>query len=172
MGVLLGEFSVYQLDTPDGIVNFSNPADVHVFYPRMISAISEGVYALGGERNPNTVKLSSYAPSLQNRNWYNWTPNMISYDADPSKTVLSTSYWQQLLFAHYRGTQTLPVTNTEGDFNPVYWQSSIEEDTGSIYLKVRLQHFANIHRSLPMIRSAITWINIRLTRRTLGHQCR
>lgn len=169
---MLGEFSVYQLDTPDGIVNFSNPADVHVFYPRMISAISEGVYALGGERNPNTVKLSSYAPSLQNRNWYNWTPNMISYDADPSKTVLSTSYWQQLLFAHYRGTQTLPVTNTEGDFNPLYWQSSIEEESGSIYLKVRLQHFAHIHRSLLMIRSATTWMNIRLTRRTPGHQCR
>ncbi|KAL0259617.1 hypothetical protein SLS55_005354 [Diplodia seriata] len=136
VGVLLGEFSVYQLDTPDGVVNFSNPADVHVFYPRMISAIAEGVYALGGERNPKTVKLSSYAPSLQNRNWYNWTPNMISFEADPTKTVLSTSYWQQLLFAHYRGTETLPVTNTQGDFNPLYWQSSIEEETGSVYLKV------------------------------------
>lgn len=136
VGILLGEYSVYQVDTPDGVVNFSNPSDIHVSYPRVISAIAEGIYALGGERNPNTVKLNSYAPSLQNRNWYNWTPDMISYDADPTKTVLSTSYWQQLLFSHYHGTQTLPVTNTQGDFNPLYWQSSIEEDTGSLYLKV------------------------------------
>ncbi|KAL1637860.1 hypothetical protein SLS56_000417 [Neofusicoccum ribis] len=135
VGILLGEYSVYQVDTPDGVVNFSNPSDIHVYYPRMISAIAEGIYALGAERNPNTVKLNSYAPSLQNRNWYNWTPDMISYEADPSKTVLSTSYWQQLLFAHYRGTETLPVVNTQGDFNPLYWQSSIE-DNGSLYLKV------------------------------------
>lgn len=114
----------------------------------MISAIAEGIYALGAERNPNTVKLNSYAPSLQNRNWYNWTPDMISYEADPSKTVLSTSYWQQLLFAHYRGTETLPVVNTQGDFNPLYWQSSIE-DNGSLYLKVRL-HLLNLASSHPL----------------------
>lgn len=138
VGVLLGEYSVYQVDTPSGVVNYSNPADIHVSFPRMLSAIAEGVYALGGERNPGTVKMSSYAPSLMNRNWYNWTPDMISFTANHNETVLSVSYWQQWLFAHYRGTQSLPVTNSVGDFNPLFWASEIDATTGAVYLKVGL----------------------------------
>ncbi|THV87228.1 glycoside hydrolase [Aureobasidium pullulans] len=134
--VLLGEYSVIQIDTPSGIVNYSYPLDVHVQYPRLLSAIAEGVYALGAERNPNTVRMSSYAPSLQNRNFTNWTPDMISYDALHDNTVLSASYWQQWLFAHYRGTETLPVTATEGEINPLYWAASIDEEKNAIYLKV------------------------------------
>ena len=105
-------------------------------YPRLLSALAEGVYALGLERNPNVCKMSSFAPSLQNLNWYNWTPDMIAFDADPSHTVLSASYWQQHLFAHYRGTQSLPVTNTEGDFNPLFWVASIDEPSNAVYVKV------------------------------------
>lgn len=71
--VLLGEYSVIQIDTPDGVVNYSDPLNEHVFYPRLLSAICEGLYVLGAERNPNTVKMSSYAPSLQNRNFVNCT---------------------------------------------------------------------------------------------------
>jgi len=136
VGVFLGEYSVYQEDTPSGYINYSNPVDTHVFYPRLLSAISEGVYALGGERNPDTVKMSSYAPSLQNFNWYNWTPNMIAFTANHNETVLSASYWQQKMFATYHGTQTLPVTNSEGDFNPLFWAASIDEPLNVAYLKV------------------------------------
>ncbi|KAF2087112.1 glycoside hydrolase family 51 protein [Saccharata proteae CBS 121410] len=136
VGVLLGEYSVYQIDTPDGVVDYSNPPDIHIPYPRLLSAIAEGVYALGGERNPNTVKMSSYAPSLMNRDWYNWTPDMISFEADPRKTVLSASYWQQWLFAHFRGTQSLPVVNAVGDFDPLFWGASIDEGSGDVYVKV------------------------------------
>ncbi|KAK3064959.1 hypothetical protein LTR53_018325, partial [Teratosphaeriaceae sp. CCFEE 6253] len=110
--IFLGEYSALQIDTPTGIVDFSFPSDSHIFYPRLVSALSEGVYLLGMERNPNVCKLASYAPSLQDLNWYNWTPDMIAFDADPSHTVRSASYWQQSLFAHYRGTQSLPVTNS------------------------------------------------------------
>lgn len=141
VGVLLGEFSVIQIDTPSGIVDYSFPADVHISYPRLISALAEGVYAIGAERNPNTVKMSSYAPSLQNRNWYNWTPDMISFDAGANNTVRSASYWQQHLFAHYRGTQTLPVTNSEGDFNPLFWVATIDEASNVVYVKVRYVDF-------------------------------
>jgi alpha-N-arabinofuranosidase len=136
VGVLLGEYSVYQVDTPSGVIQWGgkNNSDVHVVYPRMLSAIAEGVYALGGERNPNTVRMSSYAPSLQNLNSYQWTPNMILFDA--SKLVLSASYWQQWMFGRYRGKQTLPVTNSKGDFNPLFWAASIVEEEQVIYVKV------------------------------------
>ncbi|KAF2431603.1 glycoside hydrolase [Tothia fuscella] len=138
VGVLLGEYSVYQVNTPSGIINWGSQApvdkDAHVTYPRMISAIAEGVYALGGERNPSVVKMSSYAPSLQNLNGYQWTPNMIVFDA--GNVVLSPSYWQQWLFARYRGKQTLPVTNSKGDFNPLFWAASVEEGEQVVYVKV------------------------------------
>jgi len=134
--VMLGEYSVYSVDTPSGVVNFTNPPNEHIAYPRLLSAIAESVYALGAERNPNTVKLQSYAPSFQNFNWYNWTPNLLAFTANPDETVLSVSYYQQQLFAHYRGTQTLPVTNTMGDFNPLWWVATIDEPTSAVYLKV------------------------------------
>ncbi|KAK5733513.1 hypothetical protein LTR17_009630 [Elasticomyces elasticus] len=134
--IFLGEYSALQIDTPTGIVDFSFPADVHITYPRLVSALSEGVYLLGMERNPNVCKLSAYAPSLQDFNWYNWTPDMIGFDADPNHTVLSASYWLQTLLGSYRGTQTLPVTNSEGEFNPLFWVATLDEDKNCIYLKV------------------------------------
>lgn len=133
--LLLGEYSVFQLDNIPQYVNYSyvNPSPLHPQYPEMIHALGEGVYQLSAERNPDTVKLSAYAPSLQNRNYYVWTPNMISFEAQANKTVLSTSYWQQWLFAHFRGTQTVPV---EGPLNPLYWVGSVDNSTGALYLKV------------------------------------
>lgn len=122
-----------QIDTPSGVIDYTFPEDTHVFYPRLVSAIAEGVYVLGAERNPNTVKMSSYAPSLQHLNFTNWTPDMMSFTAQQSDTVRSASYWQQWLFAHYRGTESLPV---EGTINPLFWAASIDEDLGAIYLKV------------------------------------
>jgi alpha-N-arabinofuranosidase len=132
--IFVGEYSVFQIDTPSEIDDFSDPPAIHVFYPRLLSAIAEGVYLLGAERNPNVVKLTSYAPSLQNWNWYNWTPNLIAFDANPLHTVLSVSYYLQTLFNSYRGTESVGVKNTEGDFNPLYWASSLDER--SVYLKV------------------------------------
>lgn len=66
MTVFIGLYSVFQIDMPSMVDNFSYPPDIHIFYPRLQSAIAEGVYLLGAERNLNTVKLTSYAPSLQN----------------------------------------------------------------------------------------------------------
>jgi len=136
VGVLLGEYSVIQIDTPDGNVNFSYPVDEHVFYPRLLSALCEGVYLLAAERNPNTVKMASYAASLENRNYIEWSPSMISFDAAYNNTVRSASYWWQHMFSHHRGTQTLPVVASTGQVNPLYWVASINEPGNCIYLKV------------------------------------
>ncbi|KAK1020731.1 hypothetical protein LTR33_018769, partial [Friedmanniomyces endolithicus] len=81
---------------------------------------------------------------------------MIGFDADPSHTVRSASYWQQWLFgkightanhchtdadtpprtAHYRGTQSLPITNSEGDYNPLFWGATLDEGKNCVYLKI------------------------------------
>lgn len=69
VGIFLGEYSVIQIDTPSGIVDYTFPEDLHIFYPRLVSALAEGVYLLGMERNPNVCKMASFAPSLQDLNW-------------------------------------------------------------------------------------------------------
>ena len=76
----------------------------------------------------------------------------MQFDADPSHTVRSASYWQQWLFAHYRGTQSLPVTNSEGDFNPLFWGATLDEEKNVVYLKVNrsrnhIRHAYMRHRS-------------------------
>ena len=134
--VIIGEYSVYQIDTPDGIVNYSNPVDLHVSYPRLLSAIAEGIYLLGAERNQNTVKMTTYAPTFQNFNFFNWTPDLVGFSANPMDTVLSLSWYVQSLFAHYRGTESLPVTAVRGEINPLWWVATIDGPTNAIYLKV------------------------------------
>ena len=134
--VFIGESSVFQYDTPSGYVNFSFPEDIHIFYPNLLSAIGEGVYLLGAERNPNTVRFSTYAPSFANLNWENWTPNLLSFTANPDQTVKSASYYMEQLFAHNHGYETLPLTTTSGDYNPLWWASSIDEADTTVYFKV------------------------------------
>jgi alpha-N-arabinofuranosidase len=91
---------------------------------------------MGAERNPNVVKLTSYAPSFQNFNWYNWTPNLVAFTANYDETVASVSYYSQKLLASFRGTHTLPVTATEGEINPLWWVATIEDAKNVAYVKV------------------------------------
>lgn len=76
--IFVGEYSVFSVDTPSGKINFSDPIGEHVFYPQLLSAIAESVYLLAMERNPNVVRMSSYAPSFQNFNWVS-LPSALAY---------------------------------------------------------------------------------------------
>ena len=136
VGVFIGEYSVFQIDTPSGEVNFSRPADIHVEYPQLLSIIGEGVYLLGAERNPKVVRMAGYAPSFCNLNTVQWDPDLVSFTANYNETVKSTSYYLQQLFATYRGTHTLPISNSEGDFNPLWWSATIDVNLNSVFLKV------------------------------------
>ncbi len=134
--VFIGEYSVFQVDTPDGVVNYSMPLDTHIFNPKLLAAIGEGVYLIGAERNPNVVKMTAYAPSFVNLNHINWTPDLVAFTANHDETVLSASYRMQQLLARFRGTETLPVTTTSGDFNPLWWVAAINGPSNSVYFKV------------------------------------
>lgn len=74
-----------------------------------IGSVGEAIFTLGAERNTDKIIGASYAPGFQNLNSYQWAvgplvlkldvyeltplqPDMISFTADPSQTVLSTSY--------------------------------------------------------------------------------
>ena len=69
VSVLLGEYSVYSADTPEGMPFAPSAKDAHIDYPRLLSALAESIYLIGAERNPNVVRMSSYAPSFQKFNW-------------------------------------------------------------------------------------------------------
>ena len=66
--VFFGEYSVFQVDTPSDVVNFSMPLGQHVFFSTLMAGIGEGVYLLGAERNPYVGKMSAYAPRFMNLN--------------------------------------------------------------------------------------------------------
>ena len=138
--IMVGEYSVPEVDEPTGLVNFnfSDPklAGLHVFDPSVYSAVAEAVYLLAMERNPNLVRFSAFAPSLGNMNLWQWKPDLITFDASPSHTVKSVSFYVQKLFNQYRGTHTISVKNTAGDFNPMYWVATIDEAINVVYLKV------------------------------------
>ncbi|KIM20380.1 glycoside hydrolase family 51 protein [Serendipita vermifera MAFF 305830] len=123
--IFIGEHSVLGRDRVGGI-DWVN-GEGRFKFPAMVSAIGEAIYAISMERNPNIVTHCSYAVLFQNLGRpAQWTPNFISFTADPSETVLSASYYKTWMFSHHHGTETLPVENTEGDFNPVWWHASIE----------------------------------------------
>lgn len=67
-------------------------------------------------------------------------PSLISFTASPNRTILSTSYHQQSLFAHHRGTHTLPITPAKGTFDPLWWCAQIDTSTStassSVYIKL------------------------------------
>ena len=64
------------------------------------------------------------------------TPYLLLFDADPDSTIISTSFYQEKMFNLHHGTHSLPVTTADGEFNPMFWQASIDVDRNKIYLKI------------------------------------
>lgn len=52
---------------------------------------------------------------------------MITFNADTSATVLSTSYHVMKLFSNHRFTEVLQLENSE-DYGPGYWMAGVSRD--------------------------------------------
>lgn len=104
-------------------------------YPHWQGTVGEAVFLIGTERNTDRVIGTSYAPLLQNLNFWQWVPDLISFTADPKQTVLSTSYQLVKLFSNNRFTRTLPVKADAG-FGPAYWVAGVDEKSGSRIVKM------------------------------------
>lgn len=74
---------------------------------------------------------AAYAPSFQNLNRWEWIPDLIEYDANPEHTTMSTSWEVIHLLSGTRITENLPMTITEGGFDPAYFVAGRSNDTGS-----------------------------------------
>ncbi|KAL0951925.1 hypothetical protein HGRIS_008579 [Hohenbuehelia grisea] len=105
-------------------------------FPTLQGAAAEAAFMTGLERNSDVVFASAYAPSFQHIRNYQWTPDIITYDA--SRIVKSTSYYVQQMFSVNRGTHVLSTSpSSTADSAPLYWVASHHNETGIVFIKVR-----------------------------------
>ncbi|KAJ7045120.1 glycoside hydrolase [Mycena alexandri] len=104
-------------------------------YPTLQGSAAEAAFMTGMERNSDVVFASAYAPSFQHIRNYQWTPDIMTYDA--SRVVKSTSYYVQQLFSTNRGTHVLDTTPvSSNDTAPLFWVASYNNETDVVFLKV------------------------------------
>lgn len=72
------------------------------------AAVAEAMFMVGFERNPDVVKLCSYAPLLEHVNYFSWYPNLIIYDNYRSYGI--PSYYVWCLFGRNRGDRLVDFT--------------------------------------------------------------
>lgn len=80
---------------------------------KMVAALSEAAFISGMERNSDLVRMTSYAPLLENRHDRRWATNLIWLDAD--QVVGRSSYYVQKMFAENRPTYNVKTTHTATD---------------------------------------------------------
>lgn len=68
-----------------------------------------------------------------NLNRFQWLPDLIAFDADPSHTTLSTSYHVIKLFSNTLITENLPMEGC--DFGPAFYVAGRNAMTGSHIFK-------------------------------------
>ncbi len=78
-------------------------------------ALAEAVFLTGVEKNQDIVRLSAYAPLLQNARYAAWLPNLIVFDQ--TRVYGIPTYHMISLLARYRGQQVL-TSRSEGDAIP------------------------------------------------------
>ncbi|KAL9093583.1 MAG: hypothetical protein Q9165_003978 [Trypethelium subeluteriae] len=152
--ILIGEYATLQPNAPGNPgANFSAPRPP---FPFWIGSVAECVFLIGAERNADKIIGASYvrcplefltfrgpvtnlsfqAPTFQNLNSYQWVPDMISYTADPSEDVMSTSWHTVSFLSSTRMTSTLPITNNAtAAVGPVYYVAGQNSNTGSSIFK-------------------------------------
>jgi alpha-N-arabinofuranosidase len=103
--------------------------------PNLQAALGDAAWMTGMERNSDLVIMSSYAPLFVNVNpgGMQWATDLIGYDA--LNSYGSPSYWAQVLFGSYLGTEVVPATLT--NCGPrVYTSVTRDEARHKLFVKV------------------------------------
>ncbi len=97
-------------------------------------ALAEAAFLTGVERNQDVVRLTAYAPLMQNADYTAWKPNLIVFN---NHTVYGIpSYHAISLFAKYRGTQVVPAALTGVSDPPAYRGiPGIQSEKEDLYFK-------------------------------------
>jgi alpha-N-arabinofuranosidase len=103
--------------------------------PNLEAALGDAAWMTGMERNADLIVMASYAPLFVNVNpgGMQWAPDLIGYDALTSYG--SPSYWAQVLFGTYLGTDTVAATLTNAG-SRVYVSATRDEKLRKLFVKV------------------------------------
>ncbi|EGN92532.1 glycoside hydrolase family 51 protein [Serpula lacrymans var. lacrymans S7.3] len=112
---------------------YGTVSEGRLMYPTMQSSSGEAAYMTGFERNADIVFAASYAPLLMNTADYQWTPNLVSFDA--ANVYPSTSYYVQQLFSINRGDEYLPSTLPDAN-GTVFWSVTRNVTAGEVLIKI------------------------------------
>lgn len=124
-----GEYAVTSTNASHLYGTFANG---RLIYPNMQGSSGEAAFMTGLERNSDVVFAASYAPLLMNIANYQWTPNLISFDA--SHVYPSTSFYTQQLFSLNRGTEYLPSTLPQK--GALHWSVTRDAPTNTVIIKI------------------------------------
>lgn len=102
----------------------------------MIEAVEEASFLTGLERNGDVVEMASYAPTFAKVNAQCWNVNLIWFDS--RETVLTPSYYVQMLFANNYGTKYIKSVfdNSTTIQNGVYESVTVDEENEVLYVKL------------------------------------
>jgi alpha-N-arabinofuranosidase len=103
--------------------------------PNLQAALGDAAWMTGMERNSDIVIMASYAPLFVNVNpgGMQWATDLIGYDALSSYG--SPSYWAQVLFGSYLGTEVVATTLTNGGPH-VYTSVTRDDSRRKLFIKV------------------------------------
>jgi alpha-N-arabinofuranosidase len=103
--------------------------------PNFGAALGDAAWMTGMERNSDIVVMASYAPLLVNVNpgGMQWESDLIGYTAD--KSYGSPSYYAQVMFDQYLGTEIL--NGQLSGANPrCFYSATYSPDKSTLYLKL------------------------------------
>lgn len=101
------------------------------------ASIYEAAFMTGLERNADIVHMATYAPLFSHVDGWQWRPDMIWYDN--LRVAKSASYWVQALYAQNKGTNVLPIqqTNFPGKGEDGVLASAVwDKEQGEVIVKV------------------------------------
>jgi alpha-N-arabinofuranosidase len=103
--------------------------------PNLEAALGDAAWMTGIERNSDLIIMASYAPLLVNVNpgGMQWDTDLIGYDALSSYG--SPSYWAQVLFGKYLGTEVVAATLANAG-QRVYASATRDEKLRKLFVKV------------------------------------
>ncbi len=103
--------------------------------PNLHAAIGDAAWMTGMERNSDLVVMASYAPLFVNVNpgGMQWATDLIGYNALTSYG--SPSYWAQVLFGSYLGTEVVPATLTNAGPH-VYTSATRDDKQHKAFIKI------------------------------------
>ena len=104
--------------------------------PNFGAALGDAAWMTGMERNSDLiVVMAAYAPLLVNVNpgGLQWETDLIGYDA--MKSYGSPSYYAQVMFNQYLGTEILKG-DLSGASARCFYSATVNPDTGTLYLKL------------------------------------